>query len=105
MTPSHPVGVVLHGSLLEILIHRSHLYDDEKGLDEVPLDTATAKVRFYFERLSSNPQARRGSVEIDARRRGRLNGIIVMKKSAEIAPSGSQTNDAHKIAKWFVFEV
>jgi hypothetical protein len=100
MTPSHPVGVVLHGSLLDILIHRSHLYDDEKGLDEVPLDTTTAKVRFLFERRLLNAPVRRGSIEIETRRRSALSGMILM-KSANLATVDTDRK-MHYAVKWFV---
>lgn len=34
LTPSYPTGMVQYDNKLECLIHRSHLVDDEKGLEE-----------------------------------------------------------------------
>jgi hypothetical protein len=34
LTPSYPTGMAQYDNKLECLIHRSHLVDDEKGLEE-----------------------------------------------------------------------
>lgn len=38
--PSRPVGIVVYKSYLEIMVHRSLLFDDEKGLKEPLLDSS-----------------------------------------------------------------
>jgi hypothetical protein len=99
--PSHPLGLVLYGSRLDILTHRSLMFDDEKGLEEPLIDFTRSNSHFEIREIqqtisSTNPNVLNARL-FHAHDLEFMTGYIVSRNTSAI--------DNYKIQDRYIFNI